>query len=706
MNAYLERRQFQAELKQFYKDKVVFVTTYRSVKKYLQILRQKLQLFRKIEVIIDTETTGVDPWSGKTALHTETTYQYTEGAVPFSIQLGFEHQGKLFCLWIDLRKYDRQLRRLLSIILNNHRVLLIGHNIKFDLTMLQKVGFKTRLNIWDTLTATRLTHDRAQKHSLKFLGNFFSGNTEDGEYDKWEDSIKQWLKRAKSAATRAGHEKGFMNYSSLPDELIIPYAIKDIWYTWLVYQMIKDEIENSYKELFDIEIAIIKIVMQMERRGVRVNKGLCNSASTAIATAKTALLDSIKVKTEKLGFPNFKPGSNKQKKEILELLGVQEEELVWKKKISRGKPVLERLVKNHEGDERFSFINDMNQLNTCVKLDKTYFKPLRSKADHYGTVHFNIKASDTKTGRSSCVDPNLQNIPRPTSALISGVPAVRSVFQPRDGYSDFYFDYKQIEMLMFAILCQEKAMLEGLLRGEDFHSATADAMLGFEADKKSAEHKLKRQKAKNLNFGIVFGMGITTLAEQLGCTYNEAKKLFEAYYKKFPGIKNLVMKSKARLVKLGYAEDMFNRRYHLPLEKSYVLVNSLVQGSAAMVLKYAMIQTDRMLKLPDINGNVAYRNSANPLLVIHDEQRVEIKKGYEELLVPRIKLAMEEVLAVTQYGIKPTVEIEWSDTNWEEKEKFELTKPQRKEAKVYLRENYDKIVLPAPKKVTWFLKAA
>lgn len=658
-----------------------------------KILRGELKY-----VILDAETTSLDPWA-------DWAYYYSKregkvvakdwGGRVFSLQFGFysAEADRLNCVYVDVE--DEESMAIAEKILCWRELTIVGHNIKFDVQMCENSGIKFRCKIWDTLTASRLTHDRLPKHDLKWLGNFFSGKS-GSDTDKWEVEVKSWLKRARAEHTRQGFPKDYVNYSFVPNEIMTEYALKDVWYTFLIFTLLSDEIEMKFADVFDIEINVIWYLMRMEKRGVRVNRRICNQAIRKLDKRVNMLEDRIDLFACEMGNTMFNPNSPKQLKEMILKSGIPESALIVGDKVTTNKKVLEEVVLQYPES---TFLNDIMLLRTCRKLKDTYFESIYRRSRVDGIVHCNLKASDTKTSRCACVNPNLQNIPRPGSAAVKGIPTVRKVFIPRVGYMNFYFDYSQIEMRMFALFGQLFEMFKAFEAGRDLHTETARLMFGKSSEK-------YRQMAKAINFGIIFGMGVKRLASQLKITYAKAKELMNEYYRRFPGIYDLQKACTRSLHSQGYVEGIFGRRYHVPRDKAYVAVNSLVQGDSAMVLKVAELQTERLFRC--LSNTVGLgEDDANPLLVIHDEQKVEIRKRHANWLPPLIKMAMEEIPCVLQYGLKTTVDIEYSNPEWESKSDWNIESCDMVYANKWWEKHKDKVVIPwNRKKVDWFIKAS
>jgi len=575
------------------------------------------------------------------------------------------------------------------------------HNGKYDLQILANTwpDFKFNGKLWDTLSASRLLNDDWQSHELDTVGGFYSGASLDGEFDSWKAPVKALLRKEKARCTREGHPSNYYNYSALPEAILREYALLDIWYTFVAYQMMHEDIEEEYPYLFQLEMDCISVIISMERRGVSIDRPRAKLARNLIRKRLKELYSSFREQVAAADVASLNPRSPKQLMETLLELGVEKRLLIYKKKASCCAEVLGRVSALNEGDARFDWISTLLEIKAYEKIASTYFGALLKKTSRGPSIiHCNIKPSDTRTGRSACADPNLQNIPDPKKSKLDGdVPTVRSVFICRSGFRNWYFDYSQIEMRVFAVFAQEREMLEAFSRGDDLHAATARMVFrDYEANP-----DLRRKHAKGVNFGLIYGEGIDSLGIDLGLTFDEAKALRSGYLARFPAIDRFLRLTKRELYNSGYCEDMFGRKYHLPMNLAYRMVNRLVQGASANVLKQAEVQVTRLI------DTLGLEEEIYQLLPIHDEQQIEIsERAYRDnpLLPYLIKLASEDIPLITQYDMVTECDIEYSDTSWEAKTDFELNEGAIVEARNEYARLRRRIIYDIPiEKVSWFL---
>jgi len=250
---------------------------------------------------------------------------------------------------------------------------------------------------------------------------------------------------------------------------------------------------------------------------------------------------------------------------------------------------------------------------------------------------------------NSSSDPNLQNIWKDKDRLGFPLPkhlSIRKGFIPRPGFKLYYWDFSQIEAKMFAYWAREKAMMQAFEDGIDIHEATA-TMMGC-----------TRDVAKTLNYLIIYGGRAGALAGQLGISREEAQVLLDTYYEKFPGVIETMERAEEEVVTKGYATDIYGRRYYVPAEKAYKIVNYIIQGGAGNVLKCAMFHVWKLL----------LGRKSQMLLTIHDEIVCEIHESEEAELVPQITAIMEDQPYVERYlKTRIGVDVKLSETNWSEK---------------------------------------
>ncbi len=381
----------------------------------------------------------------------------------------------------------------------------------------------------------------------------------------------------------------------------------------------------------EIELPLVPIIDEMEKNGIRVDVEYLKELS--VEYHKRAELHEKKI--YEMAGEAFNINSPKQLGEILfDKLNLTAKGL---KKTAGGarstrESELEKLADSHP------IIAEILEYRELQKLLSTYIDNIPDMVGKDGRLHTTFIQTGTTTGRMSSNNPNLQNIPTHAGYGI----AVRNAFVAEDGYTFASLDYSQIEMRVLAALSDDEIMIETFREGKDIHSAVAMHVFGVS---ESDVTKDMRRRAKVINFGIIYGMGITTLQKNLGGTRAEAEEFHKNYFEKFPKIASYFEKVKKDAVKLGYTETLFGRRRYFPGLESHIpyvkamaermAMNAPLQGTAADIMKLAMIQVYQEISKKDLSKNTRM------LLQVHDELIFEIKKEDIDTVIPVVKKAME-----------------------------------------------------------------
>jgi len=403
-------------------------------------------------------------------------------------------------------------------------------------------------------------------------------------------------------------------------------------------ELVKRNLQKVYK---DIELPLIPILDQAKERGILVDKELLAKLSKDYH-AKLAELEKKIYQLAGASLPagrqEFNINSPKQLGEILfTKLNLSVKGL--KKTAGGAQSTREsELVKLQDAHPIIAEILAYRELQ---KLLSTYLDNLPAQLDDESALHTTLNQAGTTTGRMSSSEPNLQNIPTKGE---QGA-AIRGAFIARPNHEFLSFDYSQIELRVLAALSEDPDLIKIFKEGKDIHSSVATKVFGV---KEGEVTKEMRRKAKVINFGIIYGMGVNALRANLGTTRDEAQQFMDNYFASFPTIKKyfeLVIKG-AR--ERGYTETLFGRRRYLPALQSKLpqikasaermAMNAPLQGTAADIIKLAMIRADQDLE------NAGLKEKAHLLLQVHDELIYEVEKKAIEQTIPIIKQAMEEVV--------------------------------------------------------------
>ena len=406
--------------------------------------------------------------------------------------------------------------------------------------------------------------------------------------------------------------------------------------------LLDKELTQLYKES---ELPLIPVLARMELAGVVADEKKLDALSRDMAGKLARLEDLAK---EQAGDPGFNPNSPKQLGVVLfEKLGLP---VVKKTKTgySTDVKVLEELRGKHP------LVDTILQYRALAKLHSTYLeglKPLINRTT--GRIHTHFQQTVTVTGRLSSTDPNLQNIPTRTETGRG----IRALFVPGEGYDWLLScDYSQIELRILAHVSQDPLMLESFRENQDVHARTASEVFGVPLDLVSHE---MRGRAKAVNFGIVYGISDFGLAVQLGCSRKEASEFIENYLSRYKGVKEYMERMKALARSQGYVTTLLGRRRYLPdiNNRNFNLrsfaertaINTPIQGTAADIMKLAMLRVDAALRKSGLSFQV--------LLQVHDELVLEVKEAEREAAAALVQTEMQNafkldvpLLAEVNYG--------------------------------------------------------
>lgn len=413
-------------------------------------------------------------------------------------------------------------------------------------------------------------------------------------------------------------------------------------------QIKEKELEFVYKK---IELPLGPVLRRMEKRGVEVDKEFLKKLSVEY----TKELDTIAKRIYKHAGGEFNVSSPKQLGEVLfDKLG-----LATKKKTAGGQrstreSELQKLVGEHP------IIEDILAYRELSKLLGTYIDALPALLDKHNRVHTRYVQIGAATGRMASLDPNLQNIPIKSELGRR----IRHAFVASAGMQLVSFDYSQVELRLAAILSGDKVLIEIFKNGRDIHTEVAARVFGKDSTLDAYE---QRRRAKVINFGILYGMGVNALQQSLSTSRKEAQEFYNQYFETFPRLAEYLEELKGHAARKGYTETLFGRRRYFDGIKSAIpyvrasaermAINAPLQGTSADIIKLAMIEIDRIL--PDIL-----------LLQVHDELVFEIKKGKVEEYATQIKKSMEAVVPEEKRRGVPIVVEGKAGPNWGEMKKI------------------------------------
>lgn len=577
----------------------------------------------RTRVAFDYETTGLNPW---------------KGARPFLLGLETE-EGK-----VTIARRGTPLWAKAHRMLEDPEVEKIGWNSKFDLKMAKADGVRVRGTVHDAMLLTFMNNEYEDSLKLKEVADRQLGMAPDEEEKVRKElaSLRRKLKREP-------------NFSDLPKHLIDPYLEGDLDRTLKLFWKHEHIIDGPQRRVYDIERELIPNVVELESWGVHIDVDYCKAQLRQFRPKLKALEDSL----YEMAGVKFNINSDRQLSEVLLSQGIDTVDRNKDGSMKTGVDYLRRF-KTHGLVER------LLEFRSLQKLGTTYFEAfLEHQVD--GVIHPSFwpfgQDKGVKTGRFSSSDPNFQNIPGggrgENTEMLKDPGLVRRAVTPRQGYAFVFGDYKQIEFVIFACNAGDEGILEDLRRGVDFHTANAYRIFGRNCmdGKTKEEVKRIRFQAKELNFSFIFGMGVNSYAHRAGLSMQEARSRKARFFNEVPAARDFLLRSQADLLRDGYVQDQFGRRYHVPRDLCYKAANALCQGPAALVMKRGINRTYKALGGFD----------AHPFLTVHDELGVEVRLDQVHDFVPTLVEAMEDH---DNFPVSINVEVAVSEASWADKKEW------------------------------------
>ncbi len=495
---------------------------------------------------------------------------------------------------------------------------LLGHNLKYDLIVFDRHGLKLENEIFDTMLAAYILDPGVNQYSLD------------------ECATQELAYTMKPIKELIGSGKNQITFDLVDVNDACFYAAEDAWAVYMLYPIYRSKLDKlGLRSIFtEIEIPLVPVLQSMEQSGVYINESVLGSISKQIQHELKTLTDLI----YKVAGYQFNLNSTQQLAKLL----FEELKLPSKKKTKTGfstdNSVLEELADDYE---IAAFISQYRML---AKLESTYVSALpRMQNPDTGRIHSSFNQTIASTGRLSSSNPNLQNIPIRTELGRQ----IRKAFVSAS--EDWYIvsaDYSQIELRLLALMSEDDVLLQAFKSGADIHRQMAASISGKEPEQVTAD---ERRAAKTINFGILYGMGQVKLSRELGITQTEAKEIIKNYFDRFPGIRAFLDRCVALARQNHYCETIFGRRLYLPYinstnnrlksEAERVAVNMPIQGTAADLIKIAMINIYKRIK--------GRGQSIRMILQVHDELVFEVIEDAmdeaRELIVSEMEAALPEI---------------------------------------------------------------
>lgn len=517
----------------------------------------------------------------------------------------------------------------LSPILADASISKVGQNIKYDAHVLRNAGAPVDGWHFDTMVGHFLV-DPLAPHNLDSL------------------ALRYFSERKIPTDALLGKGKNQITMDQVAVETVSEYACEDADVTWRLYGAIQREVQQSDSEkLFhEVEMPLVPVLLRMEANGIRVDSDILEDLNKRLLKRQ----EKLETQVHDLAGRPFNLNSPKQLGPILfETLKIQEEAGV--KRVAKTKTGYKTDAATMEQYQGIDIVDCLLEYRQITKLRGTYIEALPGYIHpQTGCIHTSYHQAVASTGRLSSSDPNLQNIPIRTEMGRE----IRRAFVPlRDDWVLVSADYSQIELRVVAHLAGDPGLADAFRDGADVHASTAALVFGVEPDAVTPE---MRARAKTINFGILYGMGPARLSRELKITFSEARDFIESYFEALPGVRGWLDRTLEEARETGAVQTLLGRRRPLPDLQSQdarvraaaenVAVNTPVQGSAADLIKLAMIRVDRRLQKEKLEARM--------LLQVHDELVFDCPKQEMETLQA---LAREEMENVFELNVPLKVDI-------------------------------------------------
>ncbi len=619
-----------------------FISNNNEYKKNIKKTKPKYILLnskKELEIVIkNIETRGI------CAIDTETNSLNIENAILVGISLCFDDNKSYYIpinhQSIDLAKKNaiqleqNYIIKKINSICSNESILKVGQNIKYDIRILSKYGVKFK-SIADTMLISYAIDNGILKHNLDDL----SFNHLDHTTIKYKDVV--------------GTGKNEITFDKVSIDDAVNYAAEDSLLTLKLFnklypRLVKEKANFVYN---NIDLPLVDVLSKIEKNGIEVNKNFLTSLGKEFEQESKKLEKNI----YKLSKQEFNIGSPKQLGEIL-FVNLK---IKGGKKTKSGSYSTDSSTLNDLAIGGYDIAKLVLEWRELTKLKSTYTDALFRLTDNNSRVHTSFGLANTLTGRLSSTDPNLQNIPIRTE----NGKKIRTAFISKKNSSLVSFDYSQIELRLAAEISGDKNFIKAFQNKEDIHASTAKEIFNLTDSQINNDY---RRKAKAINFGILYGISPYGLAKQLAITNTEAKEYITEYFGKYPNIKKY-MESQIDFAKVNYfVETIFKRKINIKgiTDKNFAVrgfaerqaINAPIQGSAADIIKLAMIKIHNEIELNNIDAKM--------LLQVHDELIFEVQNDKREELINQVTKIMENIhLQYKNFSVPLTVDFGFGD-NW------------------------------------------
>lgn len=580
-------------------------------------MRRLCDFFVTKEILsLDTETTSTN------AIEAELV------GLSFSVE---EHKA----FYVPIPSEREEAERIVAIfkpVYENERILKVGQNIKYDIEVLRHYGVEVRGRLFDTMIAHYLLQPEL-RHNMDYMAEVY---------------LNYKTIRIEELIGPKGKQQA--NMRDLPPGEIYEYAAEDADITLRLKNVLEPKLKevNAERLFRDIEMPLVNVLADMELAGVRLDTKALQETSLGLGKR----LEELEQRIYQQAGHSFNIASPKQVGDVL----FDEMKLVEKpRKTKKGQFVTsEEVLQQLRG--KAPIVADILDYRGLRKLLSTYIEALPKLVNpRTGHIHTSFNQTVTATGRLSSSDPNLQNIP----VRDDDGKEIRRCFIPEEGCLFFSADYSQIELRIMAHLSGDENMIASFNGGHDIHAATAARIWHKAIGDVTAD---ERKKAKQANFGIIYGITTFGLAQRMNISNNEAKSLIDGYFATFPKVHEFMEKAKESAREKGYAETLYHRRRYLPDINSQNAtvrgfaernaINAPIQGSEADIIKVAMIRIHDRFRREGIRSKM--------ILQVHDELNFSVLPEEKELVE---RVVIEEMQGACQLSVPLTADAGWG-SNW------------------------------------------
>lgn len=561
------------------------------------------------EFSFDTETTDLNAMEAKLVGVSFATEVHQAAYIPLKHDyLGAPEQ-------LDLDGVLAQLKP----ILEDPKKTMIGQNLKYDMQVLANHGIQVKNKLYDTLLESYVLNSSSTRHDLNTLALKYLGRST----VQFEDIAGKGVKQ--------------LTFNQISIEKAAPYSAEDADVALQLHRKLLPMIDQdkSLNNVFhQIEMPLMPILAKMEMHGVLIDVAMLKAQSVELQKR----IETLEKQAYQLAGYEFNLSSPKQLQKIF----FEELKIPIMKKTPGGQPstaenVLQDLAFHHELPK---IILEHRQLS---KLKSTYTDRLPEQMHPVtGRVHTSYNQAVTSTGRLSSNNPNLQNIPIRTEAGRK----IRQAFIAPPGYKIVAADYSQVELRIIAHISQDPGLINAFEKELDIHRATAAEVFGIKLKDVSDE---QRRRAKAINFGLLYGMSAFGLSRQLGIERDTAQEYMDIYFKRYPHVHEYMQKIRAVAADQGYVETLFGRRVYLPeihasnLQRrraaERAAINAPMQGTAADIVKIAMIKVDHWLQQHPVDAHM--------IMQVHDELVFEVAESQVDTVIAAVKNAMEQAASLS-----------------------------------------------------------